>query len=164
MNNSFNLYGNNDHSVQSTDQTASQAQFLRQILQQSTQYSHQERSTTPTIEKRQRDRSSLGSAAPENASCDNSPLRTTRKPFGYKAQPSQSIKPVTSTSESNFKVVVRVRPPLQRELLPDGVNCCSVVSVHNANEDCVAKDVILHEYLGMAVDEQHQMLDMQKNP
>ena len=49
-------------------------------------------------------------------------------------------------------------------MLPDGVNCCSVVSVHSANEDCVAKDVILHEYLGMAVDEQQQMLDMQKNP
>lgn len=50
-------------------------------------------------------------------------------------------------------MVVRVRPPLPREMLSDGQSFCSVVAVNNANADHVSKEIILHEYLGMAVDE-----------
>lgn len=32
------------------------------------------------------------------------------------------------------------------------------------DRDCVSKEIILLEYVGMAVDEHQQMLDMQKNP
>lgn len=58
-------------------------------------------------------------------------------------------------SSNNFKVVVRVRPPLPREMLSDGENFCSVVKVNNEDMDHVSKDICLVEYLGMAVDE-HQ--------
>jgi len=36
-------------------------------------------------------------------------------------------------SNNNFKVVVRVRPPLPREMLSDGSSFCSVVKVINAD-------------------------------
>jgi len=86
----------------------------------------------------------------ENASADNSPLRV-RKPFGYKGQPSQQSAALTTKSVSsgfiglnssndsnNFKVVVRVRPPLPREMLADGTSFCSVVQVNNAGRDQVS--------------------------
>lgn len=146
---------------------SSQAQFLRQILQQSTSRGFADDTVrSPLLDsKRQRSTSNLQS---ENASTSNSPLRG-RKPFGFKGQPSQTIKPSSSSlylndSGNNFKVVVRVRPPLQRELLQDGSSFCSVIKVNNEDKNHVSKEIILHEYLGMAVDEHAQMLDMQKNP
>lgn len=39
-----------------------------------------------------------------------------------------------------------------------------MIKVNNEDKNHVSKEIILHEYLGMAVDEHAQMLDMQKNP
>ena len=49
-------------------------------------------------------------------------------------------------------------------MLQDGQSFCSVVNIPNLNQEQVSKEIILLEYIGMAVDEQQQMLDMQRNP
>jgi len=49
-------------------------------------------------------------------------------------------------------------------MLSDGQNFCSVIRVNNQDRDYVSNEIHLVEYLGLAVDEQQQMIDMQKNP
>ena len=49
--------------------------------------------------------------------------------------------------------MVRVRPPLPREMLSDGQNFCSVIKVNNQDRDHVSNEIHLVEYLGLAVDE-----------
>lgn len=65
-----------------------------------------------------------GALPTKSESYNTSPTRgPTRKPPGYKAQPHQlgSAKGEKKSRENqNFKVVVRVRPPLPREIGPDG--------------------------------------------
>ena len=46
-----------------------------------------------------------------------------------------------------------MRPPLAREMLNDGNSFCSVVNIPNMSRDHVSKEIILLEYVGMAVDE-----------
>jgi hypothetical protein len=38
-------------------------------------------------------------------------------------------------------------------MLPDGVNCCNIVNIQNPDLNGVARELILKEYVGMAVDE-----------
>lgn len=67
----------------------------------------------------------------------------------------------TSTSSSkddNFKVIIRVRPPLQREQ-HSSVPFRSILHITPDN-----KNVSLMEYMGAEVDEMERQIDIQENP
>jgi len=62
-----------------------------------------------------------------------------------------------NTSSSNFKVVIRVRPPLQRE--KQGNFFRPVIQVSPDH-----RSVAIMEYLGQEVDERERAKDIENNP
>ena len=61
----------------------------------------------------------------------------------------------SSTSNENFKVVIRVRPPLQREKV-DGCDFRSIVQVAGDHKSCA-----IMEYLGAEVSEYERQKDIE---
>jgi len=73
------------------------------------------------------------------------------------SQSYSSPSPSLQTNE-NFKVVIRVRPPLAREY-SDGIEFRSVVNVSPDNHSCA-----IMEYLGAEVNEREKQKDIDQNP
>lgn len=63
-----------------------------------------------------------------------------------------------SGSNDNFKVVIRLRPPLPREQ-KEGCEFRSIVSVSGDNKSCA-----IMEYLGAEVNEYEKQKDIEMNP
>ena len=63
-----------------------------------------------------------------------------------------------ASSNENFKVIIRVRPPLPRERT-DGLDFRSVVQVSQDNHSCA-----IMEYLGAEVNEREKQRDIEANP
>ncbi len=77
-------------------------------------------------------------------------------PGNYGAPP--LLQSQTSGGNDNFKVVIRVRPPLPRETRDD-CEFRGIVSVSPDNKSCA-----IMEYLGAEVGEQERQRDMDANP
>ena len=73
----------------------------------------------------------------------------------------------SSTSNQNFRVVVRVRPPLKRELPPKGEKdedglLVKFKPITEIQED--GKVLTLLEYIGQEVSEKGRQRDIERNP
>ena len=69
-----------------------------------------------------------------------------------------SVLTTNGSTNQNFKVVIRVRPPLQREKI-QGCQFRPVVQVASHNKSCS-----IMEYLGAEVNEKERQKDMDSNP